>query len=148
LVTADTQGATVVVVEVDVVAGAVVTGTDTEVSGTTIENLFEAVLAANFPFAFTLRRTTQEPFALVVNFPFFSVHEPVALQAFVPLELLDARDVTEIDLDGRKVDTFQTIFGDIAALAMFPDITIANAIPTTTNLPLNMLNPHIHSFDS
>jgi hypothetical protein len=75
------------------------------------------------------------------------VHEPVTLQVFLPLELLDARDVTEIDLDGRKVDTFQTIFGEVAALAMFPDITIANAIPITTNLPLNMQNPHIHSFD-
>jgi hypothetical protein len=138
LVTADTQGATVVVVDA---------GTDTEVLGTTIENLFETVLAANFPFAFTLRRTTQEPFVFVVNLPLFSVHEPVTLQVFLPLELLDARDVTEIDLDGRKVDTFQTIFGEVAALAMFPDITIANAIPITTNLPLNMQNPHIHSFD-
>jgi hypothetical protein len=122
-------------------------GTDTEVLGTTIENLFETVLAANFPFAFTLRRTTQEPFAFVVNFPFFSVQEPVALQVFLPLEILDAREVTEIDADGRNVDTFQTIFGEVAALAMFPDITIANAIPTATNLPLNMLNPQIFSFD-
>jgi hypothetical protein len=147
LVTADTQGATVVVVEVDEDAGALVTGTTTEVFATTIENLFEAVLAANFPFAFTLRRTTQDPFAFVVNFPFFRLHEPLALQVLLPLELVDARDVTETDAKGRNVETFHTIFGDVAAIAMFPDITIAKAIPTATNLPLNILNPHKHSFD-